>query len=212
MAPHRIASAAIVGAAEAVARAFNPQQPQPSGATGSGAAPTLEPAPEGTVTVLFTDLRGSTEMTERLGDVAAAALIRRHNELIDRAVREHGGRVVKTVGDGFMVAFTGAGRALECAIAIQRSLALQNDAHPEEPLDVRMGLHTGEAVREGDDLLGRTVIVAARMMDAAAPGQILVSALVRELVASTGTFIFGPPAEVELKGLAAAQLVYPVRW
>src|ERR1700758_4347645 len=108
--------------------------------------------PEGTVTVLFTDIERSTMLLEQMGDRGWAEAIDRHDGLIRAALEEHGGFEVKAVGDGFMVAFPSARRALQCAIAIQQrlpSLALMEGGGT--PGGVRMGLHTGEAVRRGDD-------------------------------------------------------------
>ncbi|HWC39885.1 MAG TPA: adenylate/guanylate cyclase domain-containing protein [Acidimicrobiales bacterium] len=179
--------------------------------------PVIEPeevptAPDGTVTILFSDIAGYTPMTERLGDLRAGELLATHNKIVRSQVASHGGYEVKAQGDGFMVAFGGAGRALRCAIAIQRAFAERNSAFPEERIDVHLGLHTGEAVRQGDDFLGRTVIVASRITAEARAGEILVSSLVHELADSSGEFGFGEPRRVELKGISAPQVLYPVTW
>jgi class 3 adenylate cyclase len=111
-----------------------------------------------------------------------------------------------------MLAFAGASKALRCAIRIQQAFDDYCDSHPEEPVHVRMGLHTGEALREADDFLGRTVIVASRIADEAKGGQILVSALLKELADGSGEFEFGELREVRLKGLTQVYRVYPVEW
>jgi class 3 adenylate cyclase len=169
-------------------------------------------APDGTVTILFSDIAGYTPMTERLGDLRAGELLATHNKIVRSQVASHGGYEVKSQGDGFMVAFGGAGRALRCAIAIQRAFAERNAAFAEEAIDVHLGLHTGEAVRQGDDFLGRTVIVASRITAQAQAGEILVSSLIHELAHSSGEFSFGEPRRVELKGISAPQVLYPVAW
>jgi class 3 adenylate cyclase len=178
------------------------------------ASVTIEGAsgPEGTVTVMFSDIAGYSAITERLGDLAAHALLRTHNALLREQLAVHGGREVNSQGDGFMVSFPSATRALRCAVAIQGAFEKYCDEHPDEPIRVHLGLHTGEPVRDGDDLLGRTVIVAARLSEVANADEILVSSLLHDLAESTGEFRFGEPRQVELKGITGTQTVYPVDW
>ena len=155
-------------------------------------------APDGTLTILFTDIESSTETAARLGDQRWLELLREHNEIVRRHVRATGGFEVKSLGDGFMVAFASARSALRCATAIRTSFAERTGA---EQLRVRIGLHTGEPLREGNDFFGTDVNVAARVAAAAEGGQILVSGLTRDLLGSGGGVIFGPARTVELKGL-----------
>jgi class 3 adenylate cyclase len=165
--------------------------------------PDLRPAaaPDGTVTIMFSDIEGSTVLTEQLGDQRWLELLHRHNALIRRHLAEHAGFEVKSQGDGFMVAFASARSAIQCAIAIQREVEARNEHTTNQRLRVRIGLHTGEVIREREDFFGKNVILAARIAAAAHGGEILVSALVRELVASTQEFDFGEPREERLKGL-----------
>jgi class 3 adenylate cyclase len=169
-------------------------------------------APAGTVTILFSDIEGFSSMTERLGDRKAQEIVRVHNAIVRGNVGACGGFEVKSQGDGFMIAFDSASKALRCAQAIQHELAAYTSSHPDEPVKVRMGLHTGEAIKDEDDFLGRTVIVASRIADAATGGEILVSALLKELVTGTGEFRFHEPRDVELKGLSGTYQVVPVAW
>ena len=171
--------------------------------------PNLQPhaAPDGTVTVMFTDIEGSTAMTERLGDKRAQEVLRTHNALIRQQITAHQGFEVKSQGDGFMVAFSSARRALDCAIAIQQAMAAQQS---EESVRVRIGLHTGEAIKEGEDFFGKTVILAARIASQAQGGQVLLSSLLKALVESSGEFAFGDGQEMELKGLAGVHQVFEV--
>ncbi|HEV7885937.1 MAG TPA: DUF1707 domain-containing protein [Acidimicrobiales bacterium] len=185
--------------------------PAPAGRT-SPAGPQSAGAPGGTVTILFSDIEGFSSMTERLGDRQAQEIVRVHNAIVRGNVGACGGFEVKSQGDGFMIAFDSASKALRCAQAIQQELGAYTRSHPEEPVRVRMGLHTGEAIKEQDDFLGRTVIVASRIADAACGGEILVSSLLRELVTGTGEFRFGEAREVELKGLSGTHQVVPVTW
>ena len=169
-------------------------------------------APDGTVTILFSDIEGFTALTERLGDLAAQEVLHRHNAIVREQIEQCSGYEVKSQGDGFMVAFAGAGKAVRCAIGIQRALAEDAMRHPKDPIRVRIGLHTGEAIKEADDFLGSTVILAARISDQAAGGEILVSSLLKELTNGSGEFHFGDAREVELKGLTGPRSVYPVVW
>jgi class 3 adenylate cyclase len=162
---------------------------------------------DGTVTVLFTDIEDFTGLSERLGDIEASHLLRAHQALVRREVDAHGGVEVNCQGDGFMVAFDGARRALRAAVAIQRAVAADAAG-----MRVRMGLHTGEAIREDEDLFGRTVIVAARIAAAASGGEILVSSLLRQLSDGSGEFAFEPPRAEPLKGLPGVHDLHPLAW
>jgi class 3 adenylate cyclase len=175
--------------------------------------PDLRPhaAPDGTVTLLFTDIEGSTVLNERLGDQRWLELLRAHNALVRRCLREHQGYEVKTWGDAFMLAFGSARRALQCAVAIQRALS-EHDESAETPIRVRIGLHTGEAVKEADDFYGKHVVLASRIADEARGGEILVSSLLKDLTESAGEFTFGERREVGVKGLKGKQGVYEVVW
>jgi class 3 adenylate cyclase len=176
--------------------------------------PDLRPhaAPDGTVTIMFSDIEDSTVVTERLGDHAWQELLRKHNSLIREQLRAHDGFEVKTMGDGFMVAFQSTKKGLDCAIAIQRAFAAHN-ATDGEHVRVRIGLHAGEAIKDGGDFYGKNVILASRVAGQAKGAEILVSSLVRDLVESgTEASLFGEPRELELKGLSGTHRVYDVRW
>jgi class 3 adenylate cyclase len=169
-------------------------------------------APDGTVTILFSDVEGSTLMTERLGDQGAHEVLRAHNTIVREQVAAHGGFEVKSQGDGFMIAFQSARRALRCAIDMQRAFAGHAERHPDTAVRIRIGLHTGEPIREADDFFGQAVIMAARIAARAHGGEILVSSLIRELTASTGEFAFGDARAVQLKGLKGTRDVSIVTW
>jgi class 3 adenylate cyclase len=176
--------------------------------------PDLAPhaAPDGTVTLMFSDMEGFTAMTERLGDLEAREVIRTHNAIVREQVAAHGGYEVELQGDGFLLAFSSARRGLLCAIAIQRAFAAYSEAHPDEPIRVRIGLHTGEALKDVDKFFGKTVILAARIASVARGGEILASSLLKELTESTGDLRFGAAREVDLKGLSERQRVHAVEW
>ncbi len=141
---------------------------------------------------------------DRLGDQGWLELLRVHNALVEEQVRSLGGRVVKNRGDGFMVAFAQPAPAVACALAIQAALA------GHEVIRVRIGLHTGNPVQEGEDFFGTDVNFAARVADRALGGQVLVSARLYELLESEGAGRFAEPVEFELKGLAGRHRVYAV--
>ena len=168
--------------------------------------------PDGTITVCFSEIEGSTAMTERLGDQQAQEILHTHNDIIRQILRAHDGYEVKSMGDGFMLAFSRASNGVQCSIAIQRALAAYNSEHPGEPLRVRIGLHTGEAMKEDQDYFGRNVILASRISSKAQGGEILVSSLVKELTQSSGDIRFGDGLEVELKGLSGLTQVHLVDW
>ena len=106
-------------------------------------------APEGTVTIMFSDIEGSTLMTERLGDHRTQEVLRDHNAAVRGQVEAHGGFEVKFQGDSFMVAFPSARRAVHCAQAVQRAMVEYRERDAGYPVHVRIGLHTGEVIREG---------------------------------------------------------------
>ena len=186
------------------AASATPAPPAPATSTSSVSGHT-NPTPEGTVTLLVTDIEGSTEMTEGLGDIRWMRVLNKHNEQVRQCVLDHGGIELKQQGDGFLLAFPSARKALLCAVSLQRSFH-------DEDLPVRMGLHTGEVIREGDDLYGRNVILASRIAGTARGGEILVSSLTKELTDSSGDLEFSDHREVELKGLNGTFRVWSLAW
>ncbi|MGC1678550.1 MAG: AAA family ATPase [Candidatus Binataceae bacterium] len=178
--------------------------------TGSG--PRADAGPDGTVTIMFTDIEDSTGTTERLGDVRAQAWLREHNAIVRGQIKEHQGFEVKSMGDGFMIAFPSARRALNCAIAIQRACTAYSETHRDAPIRVSIGAHIGEAIKETGDFYGKTVILASRIGARAQGGEILVSATLRELTVSAGDLNFDTGREMELKGLSGTHRVYALEW
>jgi class 3 adenylate cyclase len=168
--------------------------------------------PQGTITILFSDIEDSTSITERLGDIRGQEILRVHNDIVRQQVVACDGFEVKAMGDGFMVAFSSARRALQCAIAIQRAMAANNEESVDEQIRVRMGLHTGEVINEAGDFFGRNVILAARIADQAQGSQILVSSLLKELTESSREFTFSEERNVELKGLTGEYRLVEVSW
>src|SRR3990170_294937 len=162
-------------------------------------------------TILFSDMKGSTNLTQRMGDEAAMRVIRTHNAIIRGALADLGGREVKHTGDGLMASFASVTRAVECSIAIQRGFDGHNRENPDMPIRVRLGAAAGEPVEEGQDLFGAAVQLASRICDCAEPGTILVSDVVRELAIGKG-FLFRDRGETEIKGFDELVRLHEVRW
>jgi class 3 adenylate cyclase/pimeloyl-ACP methyl ester carboxylesterase len=170
-------------------------------------------APGGTVTVLFTDLVGSTELRERLGDDEVERLRRSHFRLVRDALRPHGGHEVKTLGDGVMAVFGSALDAVAAAVTIQQSARQRDEERePDRRVGVRVGLNVGEPIREEDDYFGTAVVVAQRLCDHACGGQVLVSELVRRLIGSRGGFAFRDCAPLQLKGISEPFAACELLW
>jgi class 3 adenylate cyclase/pimeloyl-ACP methyl ester carboxylesterase len=164
----------------------------------------------GPLTILFTDVEGSTSLTQRLGDTRAREILRIHERIVREALRAHGGSEVKTMGDGFMASFPSVTRALECAIVMQRAFAEHNQS-AGEPTRVRIGLNAGEPIAEEKDLFGTAVNMAARIAAQAEGGEILVANVIRELAAGKG-FLFSDRGDVALRGFEDPVRLYEVRW
>jgi class 3 adenylate cyclase len=158
-------------------------------------------------TILFTDIVGSTTLTQRLGDAAAMTVLRRHDDAVREALRGWGGREIKHTGDGIMASFTSASRAVGCALAIQERFAELATSDIDSSIQVRIGISAGEPITEKGDLFGTAVQLAARLCASADPGGILVSHAVRELCAGKA-LEFDVARDLELRGFAEAVRAY----
>jgi class 3 adenylate cyclase/tetratricopeptide (TPR) repeat protein len=163
------------------------------------------------ITVLFTDLVGSTELTSALSVDAADELRQRHFSVLRQALTSTGGTEVKSLGDGLMVVFTSASAALACAVAMQQAVE-RHGATTGLPLLLRVGVSAGELVRESDDYFGEPVIEASRLCASAVGGQILVADLVRALAGRRCPQTFSSHGLLELKGLPEPVLTLEVAW
>jgi class 3 adenylate cyclase len=168
--------------------------------------------PSGTLTILVSDIAGSTQIAEELGDQAWVRILDAHNAIVRQRFAQHHGTEVKAQGDGFLAVFPSARQAVLAAIAIQRAMADYRRDHPEVPIDLRVGLHTGEVVATDDDVLGQNVVVASRLADAAAPGEIVVSGVTRDLTASASDLGYADGEDVTLKGVSQRWRVHRVLW
>ena len=162
-------------------------------------------------TVLFTDVVDSTAMNQRLGDADARALLRVHDQIVRDALASSHGSEIKHTGDGLMACFVSASHAIECARSIQRAIAAHNEADPARRFEIRIGLSAGEPVVEGHDFFGAAVQLARRVCDAASPGTIVVSNVVRELCVGKD-FEFVDLGLRELKGFGEPVRVHEVAW
>jgi class 3 adenylate cyclase len=151
---------------------------------------------------MFSDIVASTARAAQIGDRNWRNVLDRHDELVRKLLTEHGGREIKTTGDGFLALFDAPTRAIRCALAIRDELrALE--------IDVRIGMHSGEVEMRGDDVGGIAVNIGARVASAGAPGEVLVSSTVRELVSGSGIG-FEDRGDHELKGVPDRWLLFAV--
>jgi class 3 adenylate cyclase len=160
--------------------------------------------------ILFTDLVGSTQLTQRLGDRSVMRVIHAHDAIVDDAIRSGSGQRVKHTGDGVMASFTSVSRSVEAAIAIQRAVVLHNEGDGVS-FDVRVAVSAGEPVTENDDLFGAAVQLAARVCSSCEGGRILVSSAVRELCLGKG-LQFEDEGLVDLKGFDEPMRIFSVAW
>jgi class 3 adenylate cyclase len=166
--------------------------------------------PDGRVVILFSDIEESTALNERIGDRAWVRLIAAHDKLVSDLVQRRSGHVVKSQGDGFMVAFARADQAVRCGIDLQRALRKDAKRKRHEEIRVRIGIHMGRSVRRGEDLFGRNVAMAARVAAQAVGGQILVSQPVRDALADCDDIRFDAGRDVELKGFSGDYRLFAV--
>jgi class 3 adenylate cyclase len=169
-------------------------------------------SPDGMMTIVFTDIEGSTEMMDRVGEQRWLEMMVAHNELVRSVVARHGGEVVKSQGDGFMVVFRSALSALTCAVELQYAVTRFDAPNVGRALRVRIGVHTGNVFQLEDDFLGRAVVLAARITGRARGGEVLVSAASKKYTERVVRWNYGPSTSLSLKGLAGAERVYALDW
>lgn len=162
--------------------------------------------------VMFTDLKGSTQMSRNLGDTLAMKLLEQHDAIICQAVGESGGVLVKHTGDGVMASFCSVPDTVACAIKIQRGFQSFRAMEPATPLHVRIGINPGEPFIRRNDLFGVTVQLAARICDQSPDDEILVSGVVPPLCAETTDYQFLDGGKALFKGFEHAIQLYKVVW
>jgi class 3 adenylate cyclase len=163
------------------------------------------------MTVMFTDMVGSTDMTQAQGDRAAQYVVRRHNTIVRNALAQYSGKEIKHTGDGIMASFSSAASGVEAAIAIQRSIHKHNSQTPEQALHIRIGINAGEPIEEEEDLFGTTVQLAARVCARCDTDAIVCSNVVKELATGRGLGFTSLGAQ-ELKGFKEEVVLYEVAW
>lgn len=174
-------------------------------------SPDVMTIPEGTVTLLSTDLVGSTLLNQALGGEASATIEREIKTLALEQMAKHGGTVIKDTGDGLMVAFRSARRAVACARDFQCAIAQRNRDQPDRAVRLRIGLHTGEVLAENGDLRGETVIVTKRIEEATPPSGIFASETVHGVLGTTRAEL-EDRGDFELKGITTPWHLYEIPW
>ncbi|HET6444203.1 MAG TPA: nickel-binding protein [candidate division Zixibacteria bacterium] len=163
--------------------------------------------------IMFTDLKDSTQISVQLGDKKAMHLLRVHNAMTREALRANNGREIKTTGDGFMLSFVNASDALNCAVEIQESFKDYNEQNPEEKLYVRIGVAAGEPIEEKGDLYGAAVNMASRICSQAKAGGVLVAQVFRDEIRDDAEHLkFASGGKLSLKGFDQLVEVYEVIW
>ncbi|MFT4727997.1 MAG: adenylate cyclase [Granulosicoccus sp.] len=166
-------------------------------------------ANQGTNTVMFTDIVGSSSIAEAVGDHVWAETIDWHLESLTRLIETNDGTLVKSLGDGTMSVFPSTRGAVKAAIAMQKML----DKSEREPvLKIRIGLHTGDVVQSKGDFFGTVVNKAARIAGVAEPSQILLSDVTRAMVEASGHFEFSQSKTVQLKGITGSHEISDIQW
>jgi len=173
--------------------------------------PKLADQATGPITVLFTDIAGSTHMTQNLGDALAQQVVRAHNKIVRDALHKFSGKEVKHTGDGIMASFAITSNGVEAATEMQARAREHNIANPDLPLDLKIGINAGEPIAEEDDLFGITVQLAARIVDKAQAGQIFVSEIIRALCEGKN-IDFVERGSFAMKGIDGDITLYEVIW
>jgi adenylate cyclase len=182
------------------------------GQCGQALAVAFRPSPEGSVSIMFTDIEGFTSLLASLGEEEAHELVHVHQRIVRECVQAHGGFEVKALGDGFMLVFTDAGEAVRCAVAIQEALAAHNCQDAERDLLVRIGINSGETFRHEKDYFGLAVSMAARVMEKAHGGEILVSDLSRDLAGPLPSVKYVARGRFQMRGFPGRHRLYKVVW
>ncbi|WP_408898414.1 adenylate/guanylate cyclase domain-containing protein [Nocardioides sp. R1-1] len=167
-------------------------------------------ASDGTVTLFFSDIEDSTPLNDRLGDATWVKVLAAHDRVLRTQIERYRGQVVKTAGDGFMVAFRDTEAACRAALGIQRDLPRDVTLRRYGPILVRIGIHTGQVVARDGDYFGRNVAMAARVADLARGGEILASDAVREALDEDAALTLLEREPVQLKGLAGEHVVWEI--
>ena len=177
-----------------------------------GAAISRLSSPDGALTLMLSDIGDAGALAARLGPERWAELVRDHHLLVERLLAHHDGRVVKAERDGFLASFNSAHGGLYAALELQRTFSGTEADGEASALALRIGLHSGFVITESDELLGRNVVLAARIAAQAKGGEILVSSTLKQYTETDPGFQFEPRGEHHFKGLVGEHTVYSVHW
>jgi adenylate cyclase len=168
-------------------------------------------APDGTITVLFSDIEDSTMLNEQLGDEAWVKLLQTHDKLVNACVEKNAGHIVKSQGDGFMIVFRTPADAVRAGIAMQDAFTSSDHRRLRRtPIRVRVGIHVGTVVERNGDYFGTNVATAARVAAQARGGEVLVTDAVRQALREVEDIVLVDVREVELKGLPGTHRLWEV--
>lgn len=168
-------------------------------------------SPDGAVTLMLSDIADADAAAERLGTERWERLLADHRVLVQQLVSHHNGTIMKFERDGFLASFTSAQAGLHAAMELQRTFSGADGAESES-LAIRVGVHSGFVIANPDQLMGRNVVLAARIAAKAKAGEILVSSLLKEYTESDPTLRFEKHGEYHFKGLHGEHMVYAVLW
>ncbi|MBV8432551.1 MAG: adenylate/guanylate cyclase domain-containing protein [Solirubrobacterales bacterium] len=169
-------------------------------------------SPDGALTLMLSDIAEAAALAPELGENRWEQLLKDHHLLVERLVDHHDGRVVEFERDGFLASFSSAHAGLHTAVELQRTFTSTRADGAAHQLRLRIGLHSGFVIGDGDELLGRNVILASRIAAYSQPGEILVSAALKEFTESDPSFRFEPRGEHHFRGLLGEHAVYRVPW
>ncbi len=165
----------------------------------------------GPITVLFTDIAGSTAMTQALGDAGAQEVVRAHNRIVRAALTDHNGREVKHTGDGIMASFSKVTDSVDASMQMQRETMVHNQQNPELPLHLKIGINAGEPIVEDNDLFGTVVQLSARIVDKAQADEIFVSEIIKGICTGK-SYKFNAKGGYEMKGFDGPMHLFEVIW
>ncbi|MEK9677471.1 MAG: adenylate/guanylate cyclase domain-containing protein [Rhodospirillaceae bacterium] len=164
-----------------------------------------------TIAIMFTEIMGYTELTQKAGDAEAQDILRPHNGIVRAAITRFSGKEVKHLGYGIMASFDGVTNSVEAANAIQRGVENFNLARKHDPMGVRIGIHAGEPIREEDDIFGSAVQMAAPICAIAATGEVMVSGVVASICRGKA-MKFENRGTREIKGFPDPVAVFSSKW
>ncbi|HUK86484.1 MAG TPA: adenylate/guanylate cyclase domain-containing protein [Terriglobales bacterium] len=166
-----------------------------------------------TITVMFTDIKGSTAYFEKYGDVAGLMMVHQCNDMLRQIVERHGGRVVKTIGDAIMATFEDCKGSVEAAMEMQKALITFNEPKPEQDhVFIRIGMNYGPGIVKTNDVFGDVVNVASRVESVASPEQIVISDTLHQQIAPLKLFKIQHLGKFQLKGKEEVRDLFEVQW